>query len=272
MGLGYRKGRKGHRYGITSLSLKGGHGRTRTDLAARDSSYTPSDDDYEIDYEDDADLEFKDYDNDDDDYDGEYKEYNYDGEEIYDDADLGDSEDVDGEGIGKLEGDGEDDNDGEEIGEKDDPEANQGEQGQPQPLPLSAAKLSEGEISSATSGDSRVNSTPIIAGVLSIIAIAVFSTIGFLLYRRRRGRSHQRFSGGPVDGSGKDIEGSLGQLTVTHSYAKSLPDEIDLRVGDIVNVIGKYDDGWGRGENLTTGETGSFPYVCLGSSDVEEKV
>ncbi|KAI9365399.1 hypothetical protein DFJ73DRAFT_792336 [Zopfochytrium polystomum] len=38
-----------------------------------------------------------------------------------------------------------------------------------------------------------------------------------------------------------------------------LPDEMTLRAGDTVEVIATYDDGWGRGKNLTTGAVGVFP-------------
>ncbi|KAI9359279.1 hypothetical protein DFJ73DRAFT_957535 [Zopfochytrium polystomum] len=40
-------------------------------------------------------------------------------------------------------------------------------------------------------------------------------------------------------------------------------DEIGLSVGDVVQVMTEYDDGWATGRNVTTGKVGTFPMICL---------
>jgi hypothetical protein len=39
--------------------------------------------------------------------------------------------------------------------------------------------------------------------------------------------------------------------------------EIDVGVGDEVQVTQKFDDGWALGVNVTTGKQGTFPMACL---------
>lgn len=138
----------------------------------------------------------------------------------------------------------------------------------------SAAGMQSATAESVSSGSSSSNSTSIIAAVLSIFVLAAVGLAGFLVYRRRRSRFHSKVSGEMMqDGKGGDLK--LGKMVVTHAYVSTLPDEIDLRVGDVVVVSAKYDDGWSKGLNESTGKRGSFPYVCLDGGLVkgsEEKV
>ena len=50
-----------------------------------------------------------------------------------------------------------------------------------------------------------------------------------------------------------------------YAYCKNLSDEMDLEEGDEVDVVHHFDDGWIRGVNKRTGETGVVPGVCLGN-------
>ncbi|KAI9190361.1 hypothetical protein H9P43_001795 [Blastocladiella emersonii ATCC 22665] len=46
-------------------------------------------------------------------------------------------------------------------------------------------------------------------------------------------------------------------------YVPELEDELALKRGDLVAVQQLFHDNWAVGENLTTGESGAFPIVCL---------
>ncbi|KAJ3048673.1 hypothetical protein HK097_010312, partial [Rhizophlyctis rosea] len=50
---------------------------------------------------------------------------------------------------------------------------------------------------------------------------------------------------------------------VVHEYVPQLPDELGLVPGDMVELKGSYDDGWGKGRNVRTGLEGTFPMACI---------
>ncbi|KAJ3117267.1 hypothetical protein HK098_006307, partial [Nowakowskiella sp. JEL0407] len=52
-------------------------------------------------------------------------------------------------------------------------------------------------------------------------------------------------------------------LVAVEEFFPTLDDEIQLQVGDKVQVVEQYDDGWCIGKNLTSGEIGAFPGACL---------
>ncbi|KAI8845476.1 hypothetical protein BC829DRAFT_491627 [Chytridium lagenaria] len=57
---------------------------------------------------------------------------------------------------------------------------------------------------------------------------------------------------------------SLGHgVKVVKRYHPMLEDEVALEVGDVVQVGERFEDGWGSGMNLTTGDVGAFPLSCL---------
>ncbi|KAH9251758.1 hypothetical protein BASA81_010323 [Batrachochytrium salamandrivorans] len=58
-------------------------------------------------------------------------------------------------------------------------------------------------------------------------------------------------------------EGTFYATHVLQSYQSEQPDELNIQVGDLVHVVRVFEDGWGKGRNATTGETGIFPVVCL---------
>ncbi|KAG2181443.1 hypothetical protein INT44_008256 [Umbelopsis vinacea] len=51
--------------------------------------------------------------------------------------------------------------------------------------------------------------------------------------------------------------------TVIHQYYPSQPDELSLRKNDIIVSTVAFDDGWGVGVNITTGQKGAFPLICV---------
>ncbi|KAJ3193710.1 Sorbin and SH3 domain-containing protein 2, partial [Entophlyctis luteolus] len=59
---------------------------------------------------------------------------------------------------------------------------------------------------------------------------------------------------------------------VVEDFDPENPDEIELRVGDEVQVMNKYDDGWCTGMNLATNQSGLLPLDCLaGYSSGQQK-
>lgn len=59
----------------------------------------------------------------------------------------------------------------------------------------------------------------------------------------------------------------IGTYQVAAGYTPTLADEIEVRIGDHVQVLAEYDDGWCMGTNLTTGQqNGMFPMQCLGAA------
>ncbi|KAJ3204307.1 Sorbin and SH3 domain-containing protein 2 [Entophlyctis luteolus] len=63
----------------------------------------------------------------------------------------------------------------------------------------------------------------------------------------------------------ESLGSSNGTETVVYDFDPERSDELTLRVGDKVIVSQKFDDGWGFGVSLATGESGTFPLDCLGS-------
>ncbi|KAJ3395050.1 hypothetical protein HDU84_004509 [Entophlyctis sp. JEL0112] len=61
------------------------------------------------------------------------------------------------------------------------------------------------------------------------------------------------------------LNSASGTETVVYDFDPERSDELTLRVGDKVIVSQKFDDGWGFGVSLATGESGTFPLDCLGS-------
>ncbi|KAJ3242703.1 hypothetical protein HDU78_001250 [Chytriomyces hyalinus] len=48
-----------------------------------------------------------------------------------------------------------------------------------------------------------------------------------------------------------------------YDFTPAMPDEMELRVGDTIELKHEYDDGWGFGRNEVTGQEGLFPLDCL---------
>lgn len=59
-------------------------------------------------------------------------------------------------------------------------------------------------------------------------------------------------------------------MTVVYQYNATLDDELTLHKNDRIKVEHEYDDGWGAGVNMNTGEYGAFPIVCCKYEDKNE--
>ncbi|KAI8899579.1 hypothetical protein BC833DRAFT_585116 [Globomyces pollinis-pini] len=58
-------------------------------------------------------------------------------------------------------------------------------------------------------------------------------------------------------------EGNGYEVQIVEDYDAGMDDEMDCRVGDRVIVYEEYDDGWGSGKNVTTGQDGILPLaIC----------
>ncbi|CAG8623532.1 7644_t:CDS:2 [Cetraspora pellucida] len=56
----------------------------------------------------------------------------------------------------------------------------------------------------------------------------------------------------------------IGSYTVIDTYVPTLPDELDIQLGDKVTILMIYDDGWVQGINETRGgNKGVFPQHCV---------
>jgi len=57
--------------------------------------------------------------------------------------------------------------------------------------------------------------------------------------------------------------GSGGEVaTVSYEFVPSLPDELSIMIGEVVNVVSEYDDGWALCSNAR-GDKGMVPLECL---------
>ncbi|KAG1470189.1 hypothetical protein G6F56_002824 [Rhizopus delemar] len=64
----------------------------------------------------------------------------------------------------------------------------------------------------------------------------------------------------------------LGVFSVAATYTPTLSDEIDIQVGDQVQLLAEYDDGWCQGMNLTQNSKGVFPKHCLDYTNADSTV
>jgi hypothetical protein len=70
----------------------------------------------------------------------------------------------------------------------------------------------------------------------------------------------------------KEPQQSLGVYTVVATYSPTLSDEIDIQIGDQVEVLVEYDDGWCQGINLSRNNAkGVFPKHCLDFSSTQKE-
>ncbi|CEG70188.1 hypothetical protein RMATCC62417_06131 [Rhizopus microsporus] len=70
----------------------------------------------------------------------------------------------------------------------------------------------------------------------------------------------------------KEPQQSLGVYTVAATYSPTLSDEIDIQIGDQVEVLVEYDDGWCQGINLSRNNAkGVFPKHCLDFSSTQKE-
>ncbi|KAJ3122224.1 hypothetical protein HK101_006618, partial [Irineochytrium annulatum] len=70
-----------------------------------------------------------------------------------------------------------------------------------------------------------------------------------------------------------DYERVMGSLhAVVRDYSPTLKDELGLNIGDQVVLNRCFEDGWGRGSNLTTLKHGMFPIMCISDRALVDKL
>ncbi|KAI8993616.1 hypothetical protein BDB01DRAFT_776933 [Pilobolus umbonatus] len=63
---------------------------------------------------------------------------------------------------------------------------------------------------------------------------------------------------------------SLGSFVVIATYIPTLSDELEIEVGDQVQLLAEYDDGWCQGMNMSKGYTkGVFPRHCIDYASIQ---
>ncbi|KAJ3091477.1 hypothetical protein HDU96_003050, partial [Phlyctochytrium bullatum] len=80
---------------------------------------------------------------------------------------------------------------------------------------------------------------------------------------------------GDEGGERDAVEKVLGTLhRVIKAYKPRFEDELELAVGEFKHIIVNcaYEDGWGRGINLTTFHQGAFPLTCITSNALLDKI
>lgn len=146
-----------------------------------------------------------------------------------------------------------------------------------------AAELSAAENASSSSAASSAGigfGSIFLVGGVALVAVAAAVASVLVVFRRRRRRSKGMHS--PVDNGKSVVLGMTASVAsapraasidaaryvAIHEYAKSLPDELELRRGDTVTVTSQYDDGWCLAKNMTTGNSGTCPLACLKRANV----
>ncbi|TPX55238.1 hypothetical protein PhCBS80983_g05488 [Powellomyces hirtus] len=123
------------------------------------------------------------------------------------------------------------------------------------------------------------NKTAIIASSAGIAALLVAGAVIGTMYARKS-RSNAAGSRSSKSAGGAGAVPFLAPMTktsdsstaatplnakhqVVYDYAPQLIDELELAKGDLVEVWASYDDGWGKGTNVRTGNKGTFPMACV---------
>ncbi|KAI9088783.1 hypothetical protein DFS34DRAFT_640049 [Phlyctochytrium arcticum] len=118
------------------------------------------------------------------------------------------------------------------------------------------------------------NKVPIIAGAAGSLLVLGGVAVGIVRARRRRSSASPRGGSSRIQpASTPFIAPAMSQTTPTdaaksnykviYDYTPQLIDELELAKGDIVEVWASYDDGWGKGSNVRTGNKGTFPMACI---------
>jgi hypothetical protein len=123
----------------------------------------------------------------------------------------------------------------------------------------SSEEKSSAEATSSSKSNFIIGNNTLLYSIIGCSIAAVFALIaGAVLYKRKYGRSQNPFKGTNSfisSGSASDVSEGI----VTKSYYPNLSDEIALHVGDRIEILEVYDDGWALGDNVNTGIRGVFP-------------
>lgn len=116
----------------------------------------------------------------------------------------------------------------------------------------------------------------VVLPIVIIVGIAIFAIAGYISYKKskeeklariKRKNSKSRLTTSKkklsnVSTSKADKVGisvRFDEFQAISNYDSQLPDEIELREGDIVFKLFEYDDGWAKGYNTRTQEEGVYP-------------
>jgi hypothetical protein len=112
---------------------------------------------------------------------------------------------------------------------------------------------------------------------LAVLAVALVLVAIFLVLRRRK---MQQIPTLPRLGKGKDDQFLLDKLlpqtenllyNCRWDYSPKLDDELKLNQNDVIAVHHWDKNGWASGNNITTGDKGVFPLICLVEKDLVNK-
>ncbi|TPX64055.1 hypothetical protein SpCBS45565_g06155 [Spizellomyces sp. 'palustris'] len=148
------------------------------------------------------------------------------------------------------------------------------------PAELASQGATGGEPSAAGDENSSFvqrNKVPIIAGSVGAAMIIVGGVAVGVVRARKRGTTDGRRNriqpgGGAVPfiapasnmtEAGSHVTPLKAKYKVVYDYTPQLIDELELAKGDMVEVWASYDDGWGKGSNMRTGNKGTFPMACI---------
>ncbi|KNC97865.1 uncharacterized protein SPPG_06859 [Spizellomyces punctatus DAOM BR117] len=116
--------------------------------------------------------------------------------------------------------------------------------------------------SSASPASSSTKAPIWILGPALFVTLAV-GTLLVVVYRRRRARFPD-----PETQIKPPFTPTLASVlekryVVVHPYVPAVNDEIALSTGDVVRLFLLFDDGWAKGVNEATGQTGLLPCACI---------
>lgn len=131
-------------------------------------------------------------------------------------------------------------------------------------------------IDSATSSASEPsflsrNAGGLIAIVVSLVVIvALGGFLAYFLMKRNRNYNRRISSFGKKESDPLVAGMTQVQMTpsnlkykVVHDFKPTLPDELNLKMGDLVELEASFDDGWAKARNITSGLEGTCPLGCL---------
>jgi hypothetical protein len=127
------------------------------------------------------------------------------------------------------------------------------------------------KVASDSSSEGKAsNNQPMLWSIIgTTIGLILASVIGYVVYQRRKSQDGENLFKSNTESVISYNSSSLNNFVtgnngvVAREYYPEMPDEVVLNVGDRIEVLESYDDGWAMGENLTTGCRGVFPLQCI---------
>ncbi|TPX71391.1 hypothetical protein SpCBS45565_g01098 [Spizellomyces sp. 'palustris'] len=115
---------------------------------------------------------------------------------------------------------------------------------------------------SSASPASSSTKAPIWILAPTLVVTLALGTLLVLVYRRRKTKFPDPETQKPI------FTPTLASVlekryVVVHPYVPAVNDEIALSTGDVVRLFLLFDDGWAKGVNEATGQTGLLPCACI---------